>query len=725
MFRTRHFHRLTFSGILLLGFMLRVYRLGVDSLWYDETVSALLAREPLGAMWAHTARDIHPPLYYALLHFWQMLAGGSEYSLAFLSVWFSVAGVAMVGYLGWRLFSARVGFLAALLMAVNPFSIWYAQEVRMYALGVFLTLLLLKFVLDFLEDSRDDDDGPRTTGGGGQSSIVHRLQRRDFHSLAGYAITAALLLWTLYYTAFTLMALNLAVISWLWFKARRKLWPWLGAQVAAIILYLPWLPHALQQALNPPVPPWREPIGLGALLLTIAREGATALILGQSINPGSWWLLGVVALGIGGLAFWIRTNPRSKLENPWAAGLLWTLLLGPVALIALASLALTPLYHVRYLNLYSGAFPILLAAGMVALGDLTPRRKDARGEEVSSKQYSVSSKQCSVFSVRCSLRGVVAAVFLVLLLAGAAISLKNYHARRFEYEAADDLRGAVAAIDDHLGPRDAVLIDAGYLYPAFLAYWPHATGWMGRLNEYPPATASEGPEVALAGFVDGDPDIGWGDPASDFYAISRAETEARLQRLFEDHNTVWLLRGYDTVNDPQGVIRAWLEGHGELIYDQVFPGLTYVRVQGWRTAPVRDGFPLQPPQHPLTANFEDGIRLIGYDISPDAPQPDRTLRLTLYWQVQAAPVRSYKAFVHLLDADWNMLAQDDEIPGFGALPTDVWQPGQIVESNFVLRPPAGLTPGDYRLITGFYDAETGAGLALGDGSGQVTLWEGR
>ncbi len=695
-------HRLGFPAVMLLAFGLRVYRLGVDSLWYDETVSALLARRPLAEMWAHTARDIHPPLYYALLHFWRLLAGGSEYSLACFSVWFGVAGVAMVGYLGWRLFGARVGLLAALLMTVNPFSIWYAQEVRMYSLGVFLTLLLLKFTLDVWEDA----------GRGGWA-------------LFGVAVTSALMLWTLYYAAFTLVALNLVALPWLWFKGRRKLWPWLGAQVAAIILYLPWLPHALQQALNPPVPPWRQPIGAGALLLTIAREGATALTLGQSIVAGRWWLLGLLALGAGVLAFWARTNPRSKLDNPWAAGLLWTLLLGPVALIALVSLTLTPLYHVRYLNLYSGTFPILLAAGLVALGDLAQRRNDAGGGDVSSKQYSVISKLCSVFSVQCSVSGVVAAAFLVLLLAGAAISLRNYHARRFEYEAADDLRGAVADIDDHLGPRDAVLIDAGYLYPAFLNYWPDAIGWMGRLSEYPPDAAGDGPVVALAGFVDGAPDIGWGDAASDFYAISRTETKARLQRLFEEHNTVWLLRGYDTVNDPGGVIRAWLEAHGELIYDQVFPGLTYVRVQGWRTAPVRDGFPLQPPLHPLTADFEDGIRLIGYDMWPDAPLPDRTLRLTLYWQAQATPARSYKAFVHWLTADWQMISQDDEPPGFGALPTDGWQPGQMVESNFVLHPPAGLAPGDYRLVTGFYDAETGAGLALANGESQATLWEGR
>ena len=55
-------------AILLLAFGLRLYRLGVGSLWYDETVSVHLAAKSLSALVAHTAGDIHPPGYYVLLH---------------------------------------------------------------------------------------------------------------------------------------------------------------------------------------------------------------------------------------------------------------------------------------------------------------------------------------------------------------------------------------------------------------------------------------------------------------------------------------------------------------------------------------------------------------------------------------------------------------------------------------------------------------------------------
>jgi hypothetical protein len=53
--------------ILLAGTALRLFCLGKDSLWYDETVSTYLAGRPLPEILRHTAGDIHPPSYYILL----------------------------------------------------------------------------------------------------------------------------------------------------------------------------------------------------------------------------------------------------------------------------------------------------------------------------------------------------------------------------------------------------------------------------------------------------------------------------------------------------------------------------------------------------------------------------------------------------------------------------------------------------------------------------------
>ena len=224
------------SGILLLAFVLRLLRLGADSLWYDETVSAYLSSQSLAAMWAHTAGDIHPPLYYALLHFWAQVAGRSEFAYAFLSLALGLTLLPLIAQLGRRLYGAKTGILAAFLYAINPFSVWYAQEVRMYTLGTLLLGCLLWLSWRFLQDSS--------------------WRRRD---LILYALVAAAALWSLYYTAFALIALNLFVLIWLGRHAKTRLLPWLLAQAGALLLYLPWLPIALRQALHPPPLPGETP----------------------------------------------------------------------------------------------------------------------------------------------------------------------------------------------------------------------------------------------------------------------------------------------------------------------------------------------------------------------------------------------------------------------------------------------------------------------------------
>ena len=106
--------------IILGGFALRLYHLGAQSLWYDETVSAYLASQSIPDLIAHTARDIHPPAYYLLLHLWTRLAGHSEFALAFFSLAFGLLphpavlrpGPPPAGTDGRRLGSAPGGNLA-------------------------------------------------------------------------------------------------------------------------------------------------------------------------------------------------------------------------------------------------------------------------------------------------------------------------------------------------------------------------------------------------------------------------------------------------------------------------------------------------------------------------------------------------------------------------------------------------------------------------------------
>ena len=180
------------SGLLLIlitlfGFALRVYRLGAQSLWYDETVSAFLAAQPVPELIAHTARDIHPPGYYFLLHYWTLAAGNTEFALAYFSLIFGVLLIPLIYLLARYVAGKHIAIWAAALTAFSTYNIWYSQEVRMYTLGAALGLIAAYCAL--------------------KAQSKHATASR--WCWIGYIVAAAAGLYVLYYFAFLLIALNI------------------------------------------------------------------------------------------------------------------------------------------------------------------------------------------------------------------------------------------------------------------------------------------------------------------------------------------------------------------------------------------------------------------------------------------------------------------------------------------------------------------------------------
>ncbi|MDP2727650.1 MAG: glycosyltransferase family 39 protein, partial [Dehalococcoidia bacterium] len=210
------------TPVLLVAFGLRAYRLGWQSLWYDEGNSALMAGRNLPQIIAGAAGDIHPPLYYILLSWWSNLAGTGEFSLRFLSLAFGLLLVAVVYKLGQKLFAPQAGLAAAAIAAVSPFLVYYSQEARMYMLGSFLCALSGLFFLKALAKDR---------------------------YWAAYALTAVAALYTQYFTFGVILALNVFFAFAVMWRSGRGLWArWLAANVAVAFFYLPWLPALVNQA---------------------------------------------------------------------------------------------------------------------------------------------------------------------------------------------------------------------------------------------------------------------------------------------------------------------------------------------------------------------------------------------------------------------------------------------------------------------------------------------
>lgn len=131
--------------ILCLAFALRLWHLGTNELWFDETASTFIAHKSFSELILYTAQAQreHPPFYYILLHFWIALTGESEFTIRFLSVIFSMLFTATLARLAYRLSGKQLALMTLALGAVAPFSILYAQEARMYSLVMLLATVLI------------------------------------------------------------------------------------------------------------------------------------------------------------------------------------------------------------------------------------------------------------------------------------------------------------------------------------------------------------------------------------------------------------------------------------------------------------------------------------------------------------------------------------------------------------------------------------------------------
>jgi len=353
--------------------------------------------------------------------------------------------------------------------------------------------------------------------------------------------------------------------------------------------------------------------------------------------------------------------------------------LGPLLLIQLASLV-TPLYHVRYLFTYAPAFSIVLGAGLAWLSRRAWPLAAAAG---------------------------------LALLAGSAFSIYELHTNpRY---AADDFRAAVGFIAERWRPGDVVLINAGYAYPGFLYYYDGPIADRVRLSVYqsPDAPATQTPDRPLllsTGTIGGDADLGWGDPASDFYATDEAETAAALERASHDFPRLWMLRIYDTVTDPEGFIRAWLAANTTPFEDQLFTGESSMRVQGFMST-TKLPLPLESE-----VPMEAGMSLLGWEVEPTVQAGD-PLDVVLWWRADASPspdnqdaagplAVSLKLWATAKGSKAQLAAQSDEWPAGSLLFTSDWPPGQAIRHPMRLWLSADLPPGEYWLEVEIYDPVT-------------------
>jgi hypothetical protein len=126
------------------------------------------------------------------------------------------------------------------------------------------------------------------------------------------------------------------------------------------------------------------------------------------------------------------------------------------------------------------------------------------------------------------------------------------------------------------------------------------------------------------------------------------------------------------------------------------------------------------PQHTVSYQFAQPLRLVGYNVDTSRMPIDTGLRFGLYLQADGPINGNYQIFTHLVGSDGSLIAQADHIAGADSYPTSLWHPGNLVLNQFEMKIPAGTLPGEYHVSVGLYDSI--GRLRLADGRDQIDLF---
>ncbi|MBK5353189.1 glycosyltransferase family 39 protein [Pseudomonas sp. TH41] len=324
--------------ILVLAALVRFYDLTAAAIWGDEGSSLLLSQYSLAGIWVHAAHDVHPPLYFLLLHGWIELFGDGIFSIRILSALPGIATVWLGVWLMDLLATRRAALLTGFLLALLPTAVRYSQEVRMYSL---LGVLLI----------------------GATIALVYWVRHpRRARYLVAYTLLMTAAFYTHYFTALCVLC------HWLYlglirvqpgYRLRNIQRPgWWLANVAIMLLYLPWVPnlidliqHMDQLKANGDVG-WETPVTLGSLpsmLWSFLMQDD-----GENLPTLMFIALPLALLAIAGVAL-------ARDRSVFRGSVLLVIYTALPLLLLFGMSFITPVFIERYLTAYALGLPMIVA----------------------------------------------------------------------------------------------------------------------------------------------------------------------------------------------------------------------------------------------------------------------------------------------------------------------------------------------------------------------------
>lgn len=210
-------------AVLVLGIIFIFAGVFHSGLWFDESYSVGIASKSFINIWKIGSHDVHPVLYYWILHIIYLITNGSIMAYRI----FSAICIATLGILGFthirKDFGEKTGLLFSFFAYFMPVMCAYAEEIRMYSLAILLVTILAIY--------------------------AYRLAKENsIKNWAIFGITSVSCLYVHYYGLMAAGIINIILLICLIKEKRKKsIITIISIGVCQLIAYIPWIMSLLTQ----------------------------------------------------------------------------------------------------------------------------------------------------------------------------------------------------------------------------------------------------------------------------------------------------------------------------------------------------------------------------------------------------------------------------------------------------------------------------------------------
>lgn len=221
-------------AIIIIGIIFNCISIFHPSLWFDEAYSVGIADKSFAEIWKIGGNDVHPVLYYWILHIIYLITNGLGMPLTGTIIAyriFSAICISCLGIIGFthirKDFGEKVGALFSFFSYFLPVVCIYAAEVRMYSLAIVAVTLLAIYAYRLFKDDSNNKNWIK------------------------FGIISLSCIYVHYYGLMAAGIINVVLLTLLIIKKKKsgavKL---LVSGVIQLIAYIPWILYFMKQLKN-------------------------------------------------------------------------------------------------------------------------------------------------------------------------------------------------------------------------------------------------------------------------------------------------------------------------------------------------------------------------------------------------------------------------------------------------------------------------------------------